>query len=89
MTSPMTKEEIDRVRNGKLLQATIPVRPSGRLKAHDQVTFKEAVFDAHQIPTLVSQGDSVTVTFTKARNTGSLHGSSRLFAVEWDPPSAA
>ncbi len=83
MISPMTKENIDRVKNGQLKQAVIPVAVPGDLKAGDQVTFQEADFDLHQIPTFKSGGDSVTVTLTKATSSGQPYGTATLFSIEW------
>ena len=50
----------------------------------DILTFREATFSLHQIPTLVPNGDSASMRITKAEDTGDKYGGSRLYAFqEW------
>jgi len=88
MIAPMPKAEIARIKRGQTLQAVVPVAAPGELKTGDQVTFQESDFDPHQTPTFVDQGESVTITLTKARSSGQPYaGSSMLFTIEWNAPS--
>lgn len=83
MLMPMTREQIEEVKNGQMSRATVPIMPPGELKAGDEVAFCEAIFDVGLIPTFVTPGDSVTVKLTKAEYSGQPHGSSMLFRIEW------
>jgi hypothetical protein len=83
MMMPMAKQDIGRVKNGRMRKATIPVAPPGDLKPGDEVTFYEAVFDGRQVPTMVPGGVTVTVRLTQVQNSGAAHGGATLFTVEW------
>jgi hypothetical protein len=83
MMMPMTKQDIGRVKDGRMTRATIPVAPPGDLKPGDEVTFYEAVFDARQSPTMVPGGVTTTVRLTQARSAGPAHGGSTSFLIEW------
>jgi plastocyanin len=82
MITPMTKENIDRVKAGQMKQAGVEVPAPDDLRVGDRVTFYEADFYAHRSPTYVNQGASVTVTLTKAVDRDRFAGGTR-FEVEW------
>jgi hypothetical protein len=82
MISPMTNENIDRVKSAQMKQVGIPAMP-GDLKTSDQVTFQEAIFDFHQSATYIHPGDSVTVTLIKAIDRGQTYAGGSLFEIEW------
>jgi hypothetical protein len=83
MMMPMTKQDIGRVKNGRMTKATIPVPPPGDLKPGDEVTFYEVVFDARQTPIMVPGGVTVTVRLTQVQGSVAAHGGATLFKVEW------
>jgi hypothetical protein len=83
MDMPTKKDLLEKIKAGKVVQATIPVPAGKGLAVGDRLPFVEATFDQFGIPTHVAGGDSSSVVLKKTLDTGRVHGSSRLFEVEW------
>ena len=85
MQVPTTKKLIDDFRAGKVSIAAIPVPPTVALSAGKNVVFREAIFDGHGIPAYVPNGDRFAVTLTRAKDSGTRHGNSSIYTIEWGP----
>lgn len=86
MKLPMWKENIDKVRNGELLNIIIPVKPRKPPDVGDKVTFLEAKPDPYGESILVSDGDSVSVYLTQVTNRGQKWFGFDIYSIAWDPP---
>jgi anti-sigma regulatory factor (Ser/Thr protein kinase) len=81
---PTARDLLDEIRAGKESRAIIPVPAKTKLASGDRVTFAEAAFDRMGIPSLIIDGESVSVSLTKADETGDSYGTMRLVAIGWD-----
>jgi hypothetical protein len=88
MSMPTEKKLLQRIKAGKEDRGILPVAPDESVGVGDILTFREATFSFHQIPTLVPNGDSVSMRITKAEDTGDKYGGSRLYAFRWQPIEA-
>ena len=68
---------------GKLAIAAIPMPPLRVLAPESKVTFREATFDEHGLPTYVPNGDSFIVTLTMAKDSGATHHGLPIYTIEW------
>jgi len=85
MSVPTEKKLLQRIKEGKEERGILPVPPDESIGVGDILTFREATFSLHQIPTSVPNGDSVSTRITKAEDTGDKYGGSRLYAFRWRP----
>jgi len=83
MSVPTEKKLLQRIKAGKEDRGILPVPPDESIGVGDVLTFREATFSLHQIPTLVPNGDSASMRITKAEDTGEKYGGSRLYAFRW------
>ena len=88
MSIPTEKKLLQRIKEGKEDRGILPVAPDESVGVGDILSFREATFSLHQIPTLVPHGDSVSMRITKAEDTGDKYGGSRLYAFRWQPIEA-
>ena len=82
---PTARDLLEEIRTGKESRAIIPVPARKKLASGDRVTFAEAAFDRIGIPSLITDGDTISVTLTKADETGDSYGTMRLVAIGWGP----
>jgi hypothetical protein len=82
---PTAKDLLEEIGTGKESRAIIPVPAKKTLASGDRVIFAEAAFDRIGIPSLITDGDTVTVILTKADETGDFYGTMALVAIAWDP----
>lgn len=85
---PTETKLLKRIKTGKENQGILPVAPDEGIGVGDTLTFREATFSVHQVPTLVPSGESVSMRVTKAEDTGDKYGGSRLYAFRWQPIEA-
>jgi hypothetical protein len=85
MSVPTEKKLLEQIKAGKRDQSILPVPPDESIGVGDILTFREATFDPHQIPTLVPKGESVSMRITKAKDTGDKHFGNRLYSFQWQP----
>jgi hypothetical protein len=88
MSVPTEKKLLQRIKAGKADHGILPVPPDESIGVGDILTFREATFSLHQIPTLVPHGESVSMRITEADDTGNKYGGSRLYAFRWQPIEA-
>jgi hypothetical protein len=88
MRVPTEKKRLQQIKAGKADHGILPVPPDESIGVGDILTFREADFDPHQIPTLVPHGDSVSMRITKAEDTGEKYNGCRLYAFRWQPIGA-
>ncbi len=88
MNVPTEKNRLQQIKAGRADHGILPVPPDESIGVGDILTFREATFDHHQIPTLVPNGDAVSMRITKAEDTGNKHGGWRLYAFRWQPVAA-
>jgi hypothetical protein len=83
MSVPTEKKLLQRIKAGTADRGILPVPPDESIAVGDILSFREATFSLHQIPTLVLNGDSASMRITKAEDTGNKYGGSRLYAFQW------
>lgn len=84
MNVPTEKKLLQQIKAGREDRGILPVPPDESIGVGDILTFREAIFDLHQIPTLVADGDAVSMRITKADDTGNKHGGWRLYGFRWE-----
>ncbi len=88
MNVPTEKNLLQRIRVGREDRGILPVPPDEGIGVGDTLSFQEATFDPHQIPSLVPNGDAVSMRITKADDTGEKYGGCRLYGFRWQPIDA-
>lgn len=88
MSVPTEKTLLQRIKARQEDRGILPVPPDESIGVGDILTFREATFDHHQIPTLVPGGDTVDMRITKADDTGDKYGGWRLYGFRWQPIEA-
>jgi hypothetical protein len=88
MNVPTERNLLQQIKAGREDRGILPVPPDESIGVGDILTFREATFDHHQIPTLVPNGDAVSMRIIKANDTGDKHGGWRLYAFRWQPVDA-
>jgi hypothetical protein len=84
MLNPTERSLLQRIKSGKVDVGILPVLPDlAGIGPGDILTFREATFSVHQIPTFVPGGESVSMRITKAEDTGEKYGGCRLYSFRW------
>ncbi len=83
MSVPTEKKLLQQIKAGRVSHGILPVAPAESIGVSDILTFREATFSVHQIPTLVPNGDAVSMRITKAEDTGDKYAGNRLYAFQW------
>jgi hypothetical protein len=85
MSVPTEKMLLQQIKTGTENRGILPVAPDESVGVGDILTFREATFSLHRIPTLVSNGDSLSMRVIKGEDTGDKYGGSRLHEFWWQP----
>lgn len=86
MEFPVNREKLAAIKEGRVRHLFVPIRPEDPPGVGDRVTLLESGRDPFGYPTLVANGDSVTVELTEVKNRGQEWFGHDVYRVAWDPP---
>lgn len=88
---PADRKVLEAIMKGRRRESIVPVFPgtTDRFKPGARVTFVETQFDRLGEPIPVADGERLTVTLTKAADTGQPWAGRVLYSIAWDPAEVA
>jgi len=84
MDVPTTKLLLEKIKAGELRLGLIPCPPDHLPAPGDRVRFREATFEQFCVPSLVPNGDSVSVKLTSIYDTHTAYLGFTLCTLRWD-----